>query len=232
MLEILLPILCTALLGYLTFILVRAYRPDWFRSVSSSPGSAHVAVGSQHGSGSVAVGSHHGSAHVAVSSHHGSGSVVTDGSKPIEPFAQKAMGPPTASEINMPSQPTPSAAPPTRGYELAQEPRTVAPGGPGAPNAQDQNRLPTISPEVMPIDPFNDFNMEAPIKDSMRHPELSFGPGMDNSGIKKATASGVMHKGALSSESPFSPEFAQNGGQFMGTVTANDLSHDDTYATA
>jgi len=119
-----------------------------------------------------------------------------------------------------------------RGYELAQEPRTVAPGGPGAPNAQDGGAPPTISPEVMPIDPFEDSNMEAPIKDSMRHPELSFGPGMDNSGVKKAAASGVMNKGALSSESPFSPEFAQNGGQFMGDVTANDLSHDDTYATA
>jgi hypothetical protein len=89
-----------------------------------------------------------------------------------------------------------------------------------------------MSPEPMPIDPYHDSNMEAPIKDSMRHPELSFGPGMDNSGIKKGVASGVMNKGALNSESPFSPEFAQNGGQFMGTVTANDLSQDDTYATA
>jgi hypothetical protein len=89
-----------------------------------------------------------------------------------------------------------------------------------------------MPPEVAPIDPFQDSNMETPIKDSMRHPELSFGPGMDNSGIKKGVASGVMSKTTLSSESPFSPEFAQNGGQFMGTVTANDLSHDDTYATA
>jgi hypothetical protein len=89
-----------------------------------------------------------------------------------------------------------------------------------------------MSPEAMPVDPFEDSNMEAPIKDSMRHPELSFGPGMDNSGIKKAVASGVMDKRGLTSESPFSPEFAQNGGQFMGAVTANDLSHDDTYATA
>jgi hypothetical protein len=97
---------------------------------------------------------------------------------------------------------------------------------------QDTRARATLSPEVQAIDPFEDSNMEAPIKDSMRHPELSFGPGMDNSGVKKAVASGVMHKGALSSESPFSPEFAQNGGQFMGDVTANDLSHDDTYATA
>jgi hypothetical protein len=84
----------------------------------------------------------------------------------------------------------------------------------------------------MPVDPFQDLNMEAPIKDSMRHPEMSFGPGLDNSGVKKAAASGVMNKTALSSETPFSPEFAQNGGQFMGTITANDLNHDSEYATA
>jgi len=142
------------------------------------------------------------------------------------------MGPPTASPLNTPAQPTPSPAPPTRGYEKVEEPRKITPGGPGAPNADDTTQRATMSPEVMPVDPFTDSNMEAPITDSMRHPELSFGPGMDNSGIKKAVASGVMSKGVLSSESPFSPEFAQNGGQFMGAVTANDLSHDDTYATA
>lgn len=148
-----------------------------------------------------------------------------------EPFVQKAMGPPVVSPLNMPPQPTPSVAPPVRQPPIEEE-HTITPGGPGAPNARAEESPATLSPEVQPVDPFNDSNMEAPIKDSMRHPELSFGPGMDNSGIKKAAASGVMNKGALSSESPFSPEFAQNGGQFMGAVTANDLSHDDTYAFA
>jgi len=208
MLEILLPIFCAVLLAYLTYILVRAYRPDLFRkSIVSSPGSA-LNSGSAPSSGSV------------------------DKSAVVEPFAGNAMGPPSASPLNTPSQPIPSAAPPTRGYQSVEPPRVVAPGGPGAPNMQDTRARATLSPEVQAIDPFEDSNMEAPIKDSMRHPELSFGPGMDNSGVKKAVASGVMHKGALSSESPFSPEFAQNGGQFMGDVTANDLSHDDTYATA
>lgn len=218
MLEILLPIFCAVLLAYLTYILVRAYRPDLFRkSTISSPGSV-LSPGSALISGSA----------------QSSGSVdeSVDESALVEPFAGKAMGPPSASPLNTPSQPIPSAAPPTRGYQIAEPPRVVAPGGPGAPNMQDTRARATLSPEVQAIDPFEDSNMEAPIKDSMRHPELSFGPGMDNSGVKKATASGVMHKGALSSESPFSPEFAQNGGQFMGDVTANDLSHDDTYATA
>lgn len=204
MLDKILPIICLVLFSYLFYILLKAYRPDWFRTrvvPGASPGSAPA----------------HGSA---------------PGSAHVEHFTQKPTGPPTASPINTPTAPTPSPAPPGRTYEVTEPPRTVAPGGPGAPNAIDTSAPATISPEVMPIDPYHDSNMEAPIHDSLRHPELSFGPGMDNSGVKKAAASGVMNKGALSSESPFSPEFAQNGGQFMGDVTANDLSHDDTYATA
>lgn len=192
MLDLLLPILSVALLGYLVFILVRAYKPEWFRKPI----------------------------------------VTASGFTDTEGFAQNAMGPPVASQINMPPQAIPSPAPPTRGYEIAEPDRTMSPGSPNPPNAQDSSTAATMSPEVAPVDPLHDYNMEAPIKDSMRHPELSFGPGMDNSGVKKAAASGVMNKGALSSESPFSPEFAQNGGQFMGAVTANDLNADDTYATA
>lgn len=179
--------LCILVLLYILYILLKSYKPGWFRRNTPE----------------------------------------------IEPFAQrqKVMGPPNASPINTPPQPTPSPAPPTYQPPVEME-HTITPGGPGAPNARSEESAPTISPEVMPVDPYEDANMEAPIKDSMRHPELSFGPGMDNVGIKKAAASGVMNKNTLSSESPFSPEFAQNGGEFMGTVTANDLSHDDTYATA
>jgi len=179
--------LCILVVLYIGYLLLKGYKPSWFRSSTRAP--------------------------------------------EIEHFAQKAMGPPTATPINMPSQPTPSPAPPM-GKPAVEEEHTISPGGPGAPNARAEESSATMSPEVMPTDPFHDSNMEAPIKDSMRHPELSFGPGMDNSGIKKAVASGVMSKNTLSSESPFSPEFAQNGGQFMDAVTANDLSHDDTYATA
>jgi len=87
-----------------------------------------------------------------------------------------------------------------------------------------------MSPEAKPIDPYDDRNMEAPIRDSMRHPELSFGPGVDNTGMNKLATSGVANTKALSAESPFSPEFAQNGGEFMGSVFANDLTKDDRYS--
>ncbi len=151
---------------------------------------------------------------------------------PSEPFAVRAMGPPQASPINTPPTPIPAPAPPLE-QRAPQEERVVAPGGPGAPNATALPDTPAkISPEVSPVDPYEGTNMEAPIHDSMRFPELSFGPGVENKGTVKVAASGVASAQGVTSESPFSPEFAQNGGIFMGSVSANDLSHDDTYANA
>ena len=108
----------------------------------------------------------------------------------------------------------------------------MAPGGPSPPNMQAPMDTPAaMSPEAAPIDPYADRNMEAPIQDSMRHPEMSFGPGVDNSGMNRLATSGVGSTKAMSSESPFSPDFAQNGASFMGSVFANDLTKDDRFAT-
>jgi hypothetical protein len=82
------------------------------------------------------------------------------------------------------------------------------------------------------MDPYEDSNMEAPIRDSMRHPELSFGPGVDNTGMNRLATSGVASARASAGESPFSPDFAQNGGAYMGAVYANDLTKGDSYAEA
>lgn len=151
---------------------------------------------------------------------------------PIENFAPKAMGLPTPSLVNMPTVNVPAPAPPIMAPP-PQEERVVSPAGPGAPNATALPNVPTtISPEVKAVDPYEGNNMEAPVHDSMRFPELSFGPGIENNGTKTAKSSGVANSSSITSQSPFSPEFAQNGGIFMGAVTANDLSHDDTYATA
>ena len=141
------------------------------------------------------------------------------------------MGPPVAAPINLPVQPIPAPAPPVK-VDPPEEERVVAPGGPGAPNAAPPVETPaSISPEAKPVDPYDDRNMEAPIEDSMRHPELSFGPGVDNSGMNRLATSGVGSAKVTASESQFSPDFAQNGGSFMGSVFANDLSKDDRFAT-
>ena len=150
----------------------------------------------------------------------------------VEPFAPNAMGLPQENIINTPPMPIPAPAPPTY-EEPPQEPRIVSPGGPGTPNATAMPDVPaTISPEAAPVDPYDDKNMEAPIHDSMRFPELSFGPGVENNRTGIVQASGVGNSKGLTSESPFSPEFAQNGGIFMGNVSANDLTRDDRFANA
>jgi hypothetical protein len=137
-------------------------------------------------------------------------------------------GPPVPTPVNLPDL-IPAPAPPVK-MDPPMEKRVVSPGGPNAPNVM-ADTPPTISPEVNPTDPYDDNNMEAPIKDSMRHPEMSFGPGVDNSGMNKLATSGVGSTKVAASESPFSPDFAQNGGTFMGSVFANDLTKDDRYAT-
>ena len=137
---------------------------------------------------------------------------------------------PTPTKINTPVI-IPAPAPPVK-VDSPQEERTVSPGGPSPPAASvPVDTPPTMSPEAKPIDPYDDRNMEAPIQDSMRHPELSFGPGVDNTSMNQLAVSGVANTRAMSAESPFSPEFAQNGGQFMGSVFANDLTKDDRFAS-
>lgn len=144
----------------------------------------------------------------------------------VETFVQRP------AVLNMPDLSAPAPAPLIRADPI-QAPRTVSPGGPGAPNvAPQQGAPPTLSPEEKPMDPYDDKNMEAPIKDTMRHPEMSFGPGPDNTGTRTAALSGAGNTKSITSESPFSPDFAQNGALFMGKVSANDLNSEDTYATA
>ena len=149
---------------------------------------------------------------------------------PRENFVVKSTGPPSLSPINTPASPTPAPAPVVQAAPK-EAPRLITPSGPSAPAAASSAPA-TISPEAKPIDPYEDNNMEAPISDSLRHPERSFGPGIEGNSARMAVSSGVASTKTLTSESPFSPDFAQNGGMFMGAVTANDLSNQDSYAVA
>lgn len=136
------------------------------------------------------------------------------------------------TRVNTPPPPIPAPAVVVK-QDPPQEERKVAPGGPNPPNAAPPAGMgPTISPDAMPIDPYADNNMESPIQDSMRHPEMSFGPGVDNTGMNKMGLSGVGSATAAVAETTFSPDFAQNGSSFMGSVFANDLTKGDAYATA
>jgi hypothetical protein len=140
-------------------------------------------------------------------------------------------GPPVETQINTPPTPAPAPASPVMVNPPQQE-RTVSPGGANPPNVLPPVETPpSISPEANPIDPYDNKNMEAPIQDSMRSPELSFGPGVDNTGMNKLATAGIGSASVTTSESPFSPDFAQNGGSFMGSVFANDLTKDEKFAS-
>lgn len=141
---------------------------------------------------------------------------------------------PPATGANTPAPPVPAPAAPVQQPVVEEPPRQVSASGPNPPNARPEAPVPpTISPEPRPVDPYDDKNMEAPITDSMRYPELSFGPGVSNTGVSAGVSSGVASGAVNVNLSPFSPEFAQNGGAFVGTVFANDLTGDGMeYATA
>lgn len=126
---------------------------------------------------------------------------------------------------------TPGNAPLTE-QPPAEPPRVVAQAGPNPPNASPpKNEASTLSPEEKPRDPYDEVNTELPIKSNMRQPERSFGPGVANTGTQRSVTAGSAADAVNASLSSFSPEFAQNGGNFMEGISANDMSGGSEYAT-
>jgi len=100
--------------------------------------------------------------------------------------------------------------------------RVVAPAGPAAPAAAAPRApMPLPSPPETPTDPYDEVQGKIPIEDNLRHPENSFGPGLQNRGTFLSEASGVASKERSGATASFSPEFAQNGGEFMNGIFAN-----------
>ena len=109
-------------------------------------------------------------------------------------------------------------------------PRVVAPSGPNPPSADSPAKEITSPEKTFPNDPMDDVNSATPLKDSMRHPENSFGPGVPNTGTQISLDAGISSKTVNSGISQFSPEFAQNGGEFMEGISANDGLGGDNFA--
>jgi hypothetical protein len=110
-------------------------------------------------------------------------------------------------------------------------PRVVMPSGPNPPNAESPQQERRSPEKTVPNDPMDDVNSATPLRDSMRHPENSFGPGVSNTGNQISLDSGISSKTVNSGISQFSPEFAQNGGEFMSGVQAVDAFGGDNYAS-
>ena len=114
-------------------------------------------------------------------------------------------------------------------FPQPEPPRIVAPGGPNPPNTTPPKELPEVKnriPDENASDPLAETNTEVPMKDNLRQPERMFSSPPPNTGTKQAVQSGISGD-TVNSPSPsgkFASEFAQNGGEFMKGIFANDLS--------
>jgi hypothetical protein len=114
--------------------------------------------------------------------------------------------------------------------------RTISPGGPNSPNqmpppTHDTNeRLP--GPEDS--DPLDDSYGSSNMKDNMRYPERLFGPAPKPINTTIPVASGTasqLTSGVNTALQTFTPEFAQNGGEFIsGGIFANDVFDNPNYS--
>ena len=128
---------------------------------------------------------------------------------------------------------TSSAAPVIDRQPIIYPARRVSPGGASTPNQmppQDEVRM--SSPEVA-NDPYSQNEESAVIPERLRHPERMFQPGSDNTTNGIAEASGIASASASQAGNAlqtFTPEFAQNGGEFMQGIMANDTSEPGGYS--
>jgi hypothetical protein len=111
--------------------------------------------------------------------------------------------------------------------------RNIVSGGPSGPSQMPppgEERM--MSPEVA-MDPYSQNEESASIPERLRHPERMFKPAPDNTTTGIAEASGIASASASQAGNAlqaFTPEFAQNGGEFMQGIMANDSSDPGMYS--
>lgn len=130
----------------------------------------------------------------------------------------------------------PARAPPVFVDPPADIPRTISPGGSSTPNqaAPPTGRMVERLPGPDDNDPYDESYGSSQIKDNLRYPERFYGPAPQPTNTAIALESGVA--GLETSQvapaiQTFSPELAQNGGQFIdGGVFANDTTGNPNYS--
>jgi hypothetical protein len=128
---------------------------------------------------------------------------------------------------------TSSPAPVIERQPIIYPARSIAPGGASTPSqAPPQDEVRMTSPEVA-HDPYAPNEESSSMPERLRHPERMFQPGPDNSTHGIAEASGIASSSASQAGNAlqiFTPEFAQNGGEFMQGIMANDSSDPGAYS--
>lgn len=113
--------------------------------------------------------------------------------------------------------------------------RAVIPGGPNTPNQLASPSMPPIiMKEEVPYDPLAETHESSEIPERLRHPERMFSPGLVNEDTQTAVAAGTASYSSQVTQDArqvFGPEFAQNGGNFMDGVMANDTTLKNEYSS-
>ena len=129
--------------------------------------------------------------------------------------------------------PAPAYLPPTLPVEVLEPPRTIQSSGPSAPSQAaplDSARI-VMSPQA--TDPYAEPNEGANAPENMRYPERMFRPAPANDAVDMIVDSGIggmAQQQTANANETFAPDFAQNGGQFMGSVFANDMDIPTNYS--
>ncbi len=124
---------------------------------------------------------------------------------------------------------------PLQTIPIPEPPRTVAPSGPNPPDqAPPEDDMPIRLPGPSESDPFEESYGSSNMKDNMRYPERLFGPAPKPNKTELAVSAGVASpEQQIVSQAiqTFSPDFAQNGGQFIeGGIFANDTYEVPNYS--
>lgn len=118
---------------------------------------------------------------------------------------------------------------------IPKPPRVVAPSGPNPPNQAPPLDEPAVRlPPPGDYDPQRDDYGSSDVSDNMRYPERLFGPAPEPNNTEIAVGSGVaspLQQTVSQAIQTFSPDFAQNGGEFInGGIFANDTYENPNYS--
>ena len=147
---------------------------------------------------------------------------TTKGGSVVDPFDINSQ----LYESGPVEQPPPTEADPQR---------QVAPSGPHSPAQAPSSMMPAVKlPEEVPFDPQEQNFESAEMPERLRHPERLFSPGLVSDETATAVGSGIASKAqqlTANASQSFGPEFAQNGGSFLGEVMANDSDMPTSYSS-
>lgn len=129
----------------------------------------------------------------------------------------------------------PAPGPPVLSFPPADVNREITSGGPNTPGqAPPPESVVERLPGPQESDPYDDTYGSSAMKDNLRYPERFYGPAPQATNTQIALESGlagIESGNSASAIQTFSPEMAQNGGQFIeGGIFANDTSENVTYS--